>query len=210
VAHGGKDKTVIAKRHSDFIATLIKVDGRDTPDGLSAAKLVVPEWEDGAFINVDVIGYGASAHERLMDSPPEGYGLPAIPVNFSCRSEHYDKSGKYRMVNVRAEAYWRLREELDPDNGATLCLPPDTELKNELCEARYEITTVGIKIESKDDIKERLTHSPDLADAVALTTLPNGLPHTVSVASPRPAIQPTPAMALPRPASGIPGGLGGW
>lgn len=210
VAHGGKDKTVVAPRHGDFIDTLRKVPGRDTPDGMSAAKHAMEVHRDGAYINVDVIGYGASAHERLADSPPEGFGVRAQPINFAMRSEHTDKSGKYRMVNVRAEAYWRLREELDPEQegGATLCLPPDSELRNELAENRYEITTVGIKIEPKDDIVERLGHSPDCGDAVALTCLPDGSPMGATVAGKLADLAPQPERELVRPALRIPGMLG--
>lgn len=210
VAHGGKDMTALARRHGDFIDRILKYAGAETPDGMSAARLVINAITDGAVCNVDVIGYGASCHERLVDKPPEGFGIQAQPINFSCRSEHYDKSGKLRMVNVRAEAYWRLREELDPDNGSTLALPPDTDLKNELCESMYEITTVGIKIEDKGDIKDRLRRSPDSADAIALTTLPNGIPYGAIVAAPLPAIQGAATMQTavqPEPGK-IPGALG--
>lgn len=207
VAHGGKDKTVIAPRYGDFIDTLRKYEGKETPDGKSAAQRVSLIHSDGSYVNVDAIGYGASAQERLADSPPEGYGIPAIAINASSKSKHKDKSGKYLMFNKRAEMYWRLREELDPENDPTLCLPPDSELKNELCEARYEITTTGIKIESKDDIKERLGRSPDCGDAVAMTCLPNGSPHTVHVGGQRPEYQPRPSVAPQRPSPGIPGAI---
>lgn len=210
VAHGGKDKTVVADRYSDFIDTLRKKPGKETPDGESAAAFAMERHADGAYVNVDVIGYGASAHERLRDAPPRGFGVQTCAINFACRSEHTDKSRRYKMVNKRAEAYWRLREELDPERegGAVLCLPPDPELKNELAESRYEITTTGIKIEPKDDIIERLGHSPDCGDAVAMTCLPNGSPHGVTVTGALPAMATRPEQRLVRPPTGIPGFLG--
>ena len=77
------------------------------------------------------------------------------------------------MRNLRAEMYWRLRLALDPEQGATLALPPGQELLRDLCAARYEIQTGGIvKIEDKKDIKKRLGRSPDLADAVAESMMP--------------------------------------
>jgi hypothetical protein len=40
-----------------------------------------------------------------------------------------------RFANKRAEAYWRFREALDPDQegGSIIALPPDDELKADLC-----------------------------------------------------------------------------
>lgn len=210
IAHGGKDQTVVAARYGDFIDRLRKKPGRETPDGITAAQFAMETYQAGAHINVDVIGYGASAHERLRDAPPEGFGVETNAINFACGSEHRDKSRKYKMINLRAEAYWRLREELDPERegGATLCLPPDPELKHELCESRYEVMPSGIKIEPKSEIIERLGHSPDVADAVVMTCLPNGQPHGVTVTGALPAMATRPPTALPRPSLGIPGFMG--
>lgn len=207
VAHGGKDKTAIARRHDWYFAPLLVYPGKETPNGGTAASLAVAAQEGDAYFNVDVIGYGASAYERLAEMPPGGHGKQAQPVNFASRSEHTDRSGKYGMANLRAEAYWRLREELDPENGSTVALPPDPELKSELCAGRFEVTPVGIKIEPKAAIAERLGHSPDRADAVALTTLPNGLAQRGCVGGPLPQLAPIPGADLPPPPFGIPGSL---
>lgn len=167
VAHGGDDQTVLARRYGNYFAGLLAYPGRETPNGASAAALAVKAHEPGADINVDAIGFGAPAHERLA----EDYGLPAYAVNVGMRSEYTDRTGKFRMQNVRAEAYWRLREALDPEGGDDLALPPDPELLADLCAPRYQITPSGIKIESKPDMIERLGRSPDKGDAVALAML---------------------------------------
>jgi hypothetical protein len=172
VAHGGKDRTVLAPRYGDWFARLARYEGRDTPDGRTAAALAVRAFEPGSFINVDAIGYGASAAERLADRPPEGHGLHAVPVNVATRSDHTDRSGKYKMVNTRAEMYWRLREALDPEFDSAMALPDDPELLADLTSAVYEIVPGGIKIESKDQIAARLGRSPDAGDAVALAMIP--------------------------------------
>ena len=171
VAHGGKDATVKADRFGDWVGTLKKWPGSQTPTGNAAASLVVKDHDPNAPMNVDAIGYGASCAERLAEAPPQGYGLRAKPINVAESSNHRDKSRRFKMINKRAEMYWRLREELDPDNDPTLCLPDDPELIADLTAPKYEITTRGIKIESKDDIKERIGRSPDCGDAVALTML---------------------------------------
>jgi hypothetical protein len=171
VAHGGKDKTVIAARYGHYIGELQKFAGKETPNGASAAALAVKAVQPGAYVNVDVIGYGASAYERLAERPPAGHGIAAHPINFANRSEHTDRTGKYKMVNVRAEAYWRLREALDPEANNPLLLPPDPELLADLTANTYEITPGGIKIEDKAAITARIGHSPDCGDAVALTMI---------------------------------------
>jgi hypothetical protein len=199
VARGGKDKTDLARRHGRWFAPLLEYPGRETPNGASAAALAVAAVTDDAYINVDVIGWGSSAYERLAEAPPAGHGLEAWPINFACKSEHVDRSGKYRMVNLRAEAYWRLREALDPEWGDEIALPPDPELKSELCAGKYEITTIGIKIELKEKIEERIGHSPNKGDAVALAMLPNGTAQRGGVGGPILPLAPTPEMDLPEP-----------
>lgn len=201
VAHGGKDQTVFAPRFGDWVAELVSHPGVDTPDGKTAAALAMKVWQPGATFNVDAIGYGASAAERLKDRPPNGYGVPAVAVNVASGSEYTDKSGKFRMRNQRAEMYWRLREELDPDNDPTLCLPPDPELLADLTSPLYDSSTGVIKIESKPDLKERLGRSPDKGDAVALAMLPVKAPGGASVGGP----SRTPSGILQPPPPRLPG-----
>ena len=72
------------------------------------------------------------------------------------------------MRNVRAEAYWGLREALDPVKGDNLTLPDDPELLADLVAPHWKLSASGIQIESKDEIKARLGRSPDCGDAVVL------------------------------------------
>ena len=163
VARGGEDKTVIARKYAgDYIGELDKHPGVSTPDGQSVVTLIVNNLADNAAINIDVIGVGASAYDIAKER------LTISGVNFANRSEAVDKSGKLNFVNVRAECYWRLREALDPGSGRGVALPPDPELQGDLTAPRWSMQTNGIKIESKDDIKQRLGRSPDCGDAVAL------------------------------------------
>lgn len=187
VAHGGDDKTVIAKRYGVWFDKLKKYPGRETPDGKSAAALVVMEYEHGAIVNVDAIGYGASCAEKLIDSPDDGgYGISnAHAINVATSdtksSKRYtDKSKKYFMKNRRAEMHWRLREILDPENGHEAVLPDDRELLADLCAPKYEITPSGIAVLSKDEIKADIGRSPDCGESVLLSTLPEETPDRVA------------------------------
>jgi hypothetical protein len=62
--------------------------------------------------------------------------------------------------------WWRLREALDPTSGQDLCLPPDPELRVDLCAPTWHLTARGIQVESKDEIIARLGRSPDKGDSL--------------------------------------------
>jgi len=74
-----------------------------------------------------------------------------------------------------------LREALDPESGENIALPPDRELKTDLCAPRWKLTSRGIQIEGKSggktdatggtgdgwgNIIRRLGRSPDKGDSV--------------------------------------------
>jgi hypothetical protein len=173
VAHGGRDRTVVAPRHGDhYIGTLLAFPGEETPTGSAAAALVAPVLACGAWALVDAIGYGASCHERLAEPPPAGHGLEAHALNSGLPSLYRDKSRKFRMANIRAEMYWRVRDALDPEGGGKLALPPDRELLEELTAVNYVIRGELVYLEEKSLVTSRLGRSPDKADAVAQAMLP--------------------------------------
>ncbi len=162
VARGGKDKTVLAPRHGLWFGPLEKHEGSTTPDGPTVAALAVNARNGQGVINIDIIGVGGSAYDSLQAVD----GLAVNPLNGASASVKKDRSGKLGFVNKRAEWYWKLREDLDPDHGIGLALPPDRELRSDLCAARWKLTPRGIQIEAKEDIVKRIGRSPDCADAV--------------------------------------------
>ncbi|MGL5062335.1 MAG: hypothetical protein ACRC62_20350 [Microcoleus sp.] len=170
VARGGKDQTIIALRRGYWFEELHKHPGSATPDGGMVAAQVVKHYEEGCSINVDVIGVGTSVYDILKDTYPN-----VAAIGGGEKSIKSDRSGKLAFYNKRAELLWLLREALDPEIGENICLPRDSRLKSELCAARWKLVppTAGdlskkgrIQVEGKDDIKERLGRSPDLADAI--------------------------------------------
>ncbi len=169
VAYGGADATIVSARYGPWFAPLKSYRGEVTDSGQKAAFLVLQEHDGAALIHVDGIGYGAACHEHLR----ERVGKLAVAVNVASAPlpEAYDRSGKYRLTNTRALAYWLLREALDPETGDGLALPPDPELLADLTAPTFEVRASGIVVESKEKIKERLGRSPDRGDAVALAHL---------------------------------------
>jgi len=162
VARGGKDKTVIAHRHEAMITELREYKGQQTPDGDTVAILVLKGLpKSGVTIYIDVIGVGAAAFDAIKNR-----GRTVIPLNSSNKSKRTDKSGEMHFANKRAEWFWRFREKLDPENGEGIALPPDAQLRRELCTPRWKHTVRGVLIESKEDIRKRIGKSTDKADAV--------------------------------------------
>jgi hypothetical protein len=166
VARGGADQTVLARRYGTWFAPLEKHPGKSTPDGQAVAGLALQALVAGGWANVDVIGVGASVYDLLVQQ-----GAKAVAVNFAQASDQRDRSGLLRMTNMRAWAYWSLREALDPEKGDDLALPPDSGLLADLCAAKWQIRANGVQVEAKEDIVKRLGRSPDSGDAVALAHL---------------------------------------
>lgn len=163
VAQGGPDNTVLAPLWDDWFDNLILVPGKGTPDGPAVAGLVTQHRRGNALVVMDCTGgWGGSARDHLMQQNVRVHAFVA-----STKSESRTKPrGELGFVNMRAEAWWRLREGLDPAGLPTLALPPDAGLKAELTAPTWKLRRDEILIESKDDLRDRLGRSTDKADAV--------------------------------------------
>lgn len=171
----GGDTTVMACLFGNAIAELHYLPKTD--DTMAAAARVI-EADDRytaglsndqrkLTINViDVIGVGTGIVDRLREC-----GRRVDAFNAQNRSGIRDLTGTVGFVNRRAEAWWRVRELLDPRNTPTLCLPPDDRLIGDLVTPKYRILTgpVGkVQIESKDVIRRAIGRSTDAGDAVVM------------------------------------------
>lgn len=172
VARGGGDKTCLAPRYGHWFDMVKTFPGKDTPDGQTTAVQVLLIVKDKPQAVVDVVGVGASAFDALDGNPM----VTRVAYNGAGASFGFDKSGQLKFVNKRAEDHWKLREALDPQSGQLLALPPDPELKADLCAPRWKATPRGIQVESKDDIKKRIGRSPDKGDALIMAASVEALP----------------------------------
>ena len=172
VAAGGDDQTVIAKIYGTWFDELLCFPGKTTPDGQDVAHLIIKHTEADipedpkvkpAPIGIDLVGWGKSAydHSKRVLKTIKG-------INAGSKSYAYDKTQRYQFANLRAEMYWKFREALDPASGENISLPPDRELRVELCAPRYTEKGGKIHLESKSDIIKRIHHSPDRGDAVVM------------------------------------------
>jgi hypothetical protein len=168
-SRGGQDKTGIARRYDNWFDEVVSYPGVVAKDGPIVAELARQAIGDEkpAYINVDVNGIGSSVYDHL-----KVMFIDVLPFNGAEGSVYRDKSGKLKMRNKRAEMYWRMRDALDPKDGDDIALPPDTELLADLCSAKYEVSSAGVKVEDKDEIKERIGRSPDIGEAVMMSHFP--------------------------------------
>ena len=165
-SRGGREDTVIAKRHGPWMDEMITYAGSETPDGPAVVKYIADVYRDRALINLDIIGVGSSVYDSLLGT--DGF-THVNPVVASARSDETDKSGLLKMRNKRAELWWKMREMLDPDSDEEqIALPPNPQLKMDLTAPQYHNTLGGITIESKDDVRKRLKRSTDMGDACVM------------------------------------------
>lgn len=173
-ARGGGDRSVIAYREGERV-DYWAYPGHQTPDGGSVVALVLERWTEGTPINIDVIGIGGSVVDVAR-----GRGLPVRAIDVSAKSHGHDRTGVLGFANLRAEIFWKLRESLDPEFGATLALPPDPQVLTELTAYQWTVTHQGIRLEPKPETKKRLGRSPDIGDAIALACYVGGGSYTPS------------------------------
>lgn len=161
VARYGHDDTVIYPRIGDDARSWSykRFNGLDTTQVVGR---IIETIQDFAKLNKKVGGlfidggmYGASVCDQLKQ-----LGYNPVEVNFG--NAAIDKRYKFRCD----EMWGKLRDNLN-----RLCLPNDPALTQQLTQRQYGyLAGMGkIRLESKQDMKERGIPSPDIADALALT-----------------------------------------
>lgn len=154
VARYGNDRSVIFPRQGLVAHIPVVLKG---VDNMALANRIAYEAKErnAAAIFVDA-GGGAGVIDRLRQ-----LGHVVHEVHFGSSAARPD-----RYYNRRCEMWVLMAEWLK--SGA--CIPPDQALLAELSAPSYHYDEKGLmRLESKDQICERLRRSPDLADALALT-----------------------------------------
>lgn len=160
------DMNILSPRYEGWYAPLVCVPGKEAPDGSSKAALVVRHRRGNAALVIDVGGgYAGGLIERLKDNK-----IPFSGFNGAHKSFAHTRDGKLEFKNKRAEAWWKFREALDPDQdgGSPVDLPDDPALLADLTAPTFKVGTGGIVIESKEEIKKRLGRSTDRGDGVVM------------------------------------------
>lgn len=169
VARGGKDESIIVKRHATYIGEILAFPGSSTPNGDTLGEqILICRTNSKVEVRIDILGVGCSVYDYLKrEKIPLLFG-----INGGRASEALDVSGALGFFNLRSQMWWQLRELLDPKNNHNVALPNDPKLIGDLTAPRWSTAPskhkLGvIRIESKDDIIKRLGRSPDRGDALA-------------------------------------------
>ena len=156
------DKTCLALRHEKVITELRRSTEVDVMN--ITGKVAGILRSRGGQAVVDVIGIGAGVVDRLREQK-----LKVVAFNASESTSAKDRSGELEFLNLRAAAWWNMRELLDPANHEDIALPPDDELIGDLTAPHWKVTSGGkIQVESKDEIRKRLGRSTDTGDPVVM------------------------------------------
>lgn len=162
----GFDGADIANR----LASLVQTGGKVKPDD------AVPQGPISCIV-YDAVGNGAELDGFLRRMK----GLPAlIPVQWgqpAKDSDHY--------FNQRAEAWGKMRDWMEHAS-----VPNEDSLQEQACSLAYGYDAkFRIQLESKKDAKKRGVKSPDRADSLALSFIPELIDRKVAVAKVRPTAQ---------------------
>lgn len=164
VARFGDDRTVIFPRQG--LASFRPIIMRNERTTNIAARVMVAKKRWGSELELidDTGHWGHGVIDNLISA-----GIPAIGI------QYHGKALNPRYRNRRAEM-WIKGAQAIKDGAA---LPHIPEMIGELIEPTYTFINGVFQLEDKDQIKERLGRSPDLADAYFLTYALEDMPGEV-------------------------------
>lgn len=189
IADQGEDETVLAIRHG-----LVLVEFRRfpyNPDPMESAGEIVKvlrgrEFKGFACVEINGVGSGTYARLKEMKATSDLRHIKHMPFDAAGKSRATDRSGELEFHNLRAEAWWAMRELLDPSQpgGSEVVLPPDDYMLGDLTAPRKKQTSTGkILIEAKEDIHKRIGRSTDTGDACVISFWARHRPITTATAA---------------------------
>lgn len=159
VARFGDDSTVFCFRRGRSCVRFETFKGLDNVEVANRATFYIKEYRP-AKIFVDAGGVGAGVVDILND---RGFKKIVRPVMFGSKALAYE-----RYHNRRSEMWDEVRSWLSMEQ--TVSIPDDETLCAELGAVAKKYDSQGrLQLEEKEEVKKKLGHSPDKADALALT-----------------------------------------
>jgi len=160
---GGADEFAMAERRGPWVSEVNAARSTGMKTGPEGAQHVAGHYpQQDVRIQIDADSQGASTKDSLVQI---GY-TKVIALHGGEGTPATDSTGELRFANKRSKWHWGMRELLDPSKGHNMMLPPDPQMRADLCAARFDLTVRGIRVERKDEIKKRLQRSPDRGEAV--------------------------------------------
>jgi hypothetical protein len=174
VARYGKDATVHAAVDGNCLVEIEENyhQGLDVSSTRLLTRVqerqVAPE-----HITVDVVGLGAGVADNMRGN---GYrvnefvaGARPIRRIIGVRQQGgvlLKQRSFYKFADLWSQAWWELKERLEA--GEISFRAQHAHIVKDLTAPRYTITNRVIKVESSEDIKERIGRSPDVGVAIVL------------------------------------------
>ncbi|MDR0864973.1 MAG: hypothetical protein LBO74_08585 [Candidatus Symbiothrix sp.] len=188
VAGMGRDCTVFCYRFNNYVEKFNKSNSGGKANHMKVAGQITNDItiHSGCAASIDTIGEGAGVYSRVVEVCEQSNGKLDEDTIVSCKysegakdnsgNDLTDITGQYTFANMRAYLFWCVRDWLNPDSGMNAMLPPGGSLFEESTEIKWSFLSNGrIIIEPKEDIKNRLGHSPDEFDALANTFHPKAI-----------------------------------
>lgn len=164
----GKDNNVLVLRKGNELLEVYKIQKATGSELFNKiyAWIMMYGIENCSGIFIDE-AYGDKLYERCLDA-----SYPAFIVPFGGKPE----DGQFN--NKRTEIYCKLSRFIKENTMIGL----DENLKYELSSTKYVLNDRNkIALIPKDEIKEIIGHSPDSADALALTFAMSDVPRGISI-----------------------------
>jgi phage terminase large subunit len=186
-ADNGADAKATALRHGSLVTHIYEWDDGELPDAIDKAFMQAYDLR-ADFLVYDADGLGAGVKVGL-EKRIEGKSLVVDAYRGGARVDnpdvkYADSTNKNIFKNKRAQYWWLLRDRFeatynainhgvysDPDLLISLKsdIPHLKALKSELTRVKRKTSNnSSIQLESKDDMRKRGVHSPNLGDALVM------------------------------------------
>lgn len=165
VARYGNDSSTYAKMSGNILVELKAFkDVNPTAYAYILIDKLIVDSIDTDRIGIDVVGLGAGTVDTMVR---EKYKV--VEIISGDAQKTFKETQKYNFYNLRSQMWWVMREDME--NGR---IKIDLDINDEITQKLIEDLTAPcyeirgektIKVESKDDIKQRIGRSTDYADS---------------------------------------------
>ena len=171
------DETVVRERRGNRICRRWAIRS-DEPDDISDLIYQAAEESGATLIHVDATGVGFGFIADVRRRVQHAAVMPFIAAGRAVDNKQFE--------NRRAEAHWYVREALRHHDLDLSEMEYSDETVAQMMAIRYRIKKGRIIVEPKDDVRQRISRSPDDSDALLLSVLPpegSGAPAPATVRS---------------------------
>lgn len=170
VARFGSDMTAICIRHGQNVKYLERWHGNSVAETCGIILQLLQDYPMIQFVNIDSIGVGGGLVDMLQDQQNQGLISPIIEIIPVDVAENAARSDEY--VRLRDELWFTFADRVaDRQLAFSKEIDPDLveQLIKECLPVEYAFTADGRRrVDSKDDMKKKIDHSPDITDAALL------------------------------------------